>query len=185
MTKRCWRPEEQSSTDKTGKLMADIFLETSRLVLKPICIADAPFVFAYRSEAIVNRYQGWIPSSLADVYEFIDSWVAKQINLPDSWFQLVINLKNSGELIGDVGIHFLKDKYSEVELGITLAEAHHGKGYASEALRVVINFLSDEHGKTRFCASIDPRNESSIKLFSRLGFKRETLIEESFSRFQI
>lgn len=159
--------------------MDAISLETGRLLLRPIQAADAPALFAYRSDAETNQYQGWIPTNISEVEAFIDR-LPTSFNQPDSWFQLAIIEKENNQLIGDVGIHFLGgNNNQQVELGCTLAKAQHGKGYASETLKCVIASLFHELDKHRMIGSIDPANAGSIALMKRLGFRKEAHFKES------
>jgi RimJ/RimL family protein N-acetyltransferase len=52
------------------------------------------------------------------------------------------------------------------EIGIFIFAAHQRQGYATAALRQIIN----EHAGTRLLANIAPGNSASIALFARLGF---------------
>lgn len=160
--------------------MSEIRLETSRLVLRPMALSDSVAVLEYRSHAEINRFQGWIPKCIEDVHYFIKHRISPEFNRPGTWFQMVIVRKDNGELIGDLGIHFTEEQSSQVELGVTLAKAQHRQGFATEALKEVIDHLFLKIGKRKIVVSIDPRNESSIKLFQRLGFEQEALVEKSY-----
>jgi RimJ/RimL family protein N-acetyltransferase len=151
-------------------------LETKRTILRPIRSEDNEEVFKYRSDSETNKYQGWIPISLDDVSEFIAK-NPSEFNLPDTWFQLVITEKDSGKIIGDIGIHFIGNQ--QAEIGCTLAKYAHGNGYASEALKAVIDYLFKKLNKHRIIGSIDPKNENSIKLLERLGFRKEAHFKQS------
>ncbi|HLN72440.1 MAG: GNAT family N-acetyltransferase [Methylococcaceae bacterium] len=153
--------------------------ETKRLLLRPIEKSDAEAVFHYRSDARVNRYQGWIPASISDVHYFINYKVSREMNLPGTWVQFVLIHKDQNQIIGDIGIHFLSADTFQVEMGCTLDQLYHGKGYASEALKQMIHYLFHVLDKRRIIASIDPGNESSIQLFERLGFRKEAHFRES------
>jgi RimJ/RimL family protein N-acetyltransferase len=157
-----------------------IELRTDRLILRAIDKKDANAIFKYRSDEITNQYQGWIPKKLEDVYDFIKK-IATEINIVDTWFQLVIISRETGELIGDIGIHFLDIENKQVEIGCTLGKSQHGKGYAIEALKQVMEFLFNQLDKHRIIASIDPNNIQSVRLMERLGFRKEAHFKESIS----
>jgi RimJ/RimL family protein N-acetyltransferase len=152
---------------------------SERLIMRMIQSGDADQVFQYRSNAHVNQYQGWIPGIIEEVHYFISHKVAPQMNLPGTWAQWVIIRKDTQQLIGDIGIHFLPSDSFQAELGCTLDILHQGNGFATEALSETINFLFDNLNKRRIIASIDPRNRSSIRLFERLGFRKEAHFKES------
>jgi RimJ/RimL family protein N-acetyltransferase len=156
-----------------------IQIVSERLILRPIQLEDSELIYSYRSNSAINQYQGWIPKTLGDVHDFITKHTSPEINLPGSWFQLVIIKKDDLELIGDLGIHFLDLSGFQVELGITLSEKHQGNGFATEALTGAISFLFNHLKKHRIIASIDPRNLKSIQLFERLNFRKEAHFKQS------
>ena len=151
-------------------------IKTNRLIIRPIHIEDRIDIFKYRSDAETNKYQGWIPESIEDIYAFI---IKNPVvfNTPDTWFQLTVILAETNEIIGDIGVHFVGEE--QCELGCTLSKNVHNKGYASEALRAIINVLFAKLNKHRITASIDPRNSASLKLFERLNFRKEAHFKQS------
>jgi RimJ/RimL family protein N-acetyltransferase len=60
------------------------------------------------------------------------------------------------------------------ELGIFIFKQHQGSGYGPEALRN----LMWRTGKRKYIANINPRNERSAYLFSRLGFVPSQVVYE-------
>ena len=149
---------------------------TGRLHLRPVSIDDKDSMYSYRADPETNKYLSLIPKSVEDVAEFIGK-TSVEVNVPGTWYQLVIIQKDSGVLIGDIGIHFLDN--SQVEIGYTLDKQFRGKGYGTEALRKVIDYLLNNLNKHRIIASIDPTNEKSIRLIERLGFRKEAHFVES------
>lgn len=145
-------------------------LTTERLVLRPFTAADAPAFAAYRSDPDVARYQGWAaPFPLAQAEEFVREVGAADPTEP-GWFQYAVEA--DGVLVGDVGVG-LHDNRMQAEVGYTLATAHQGRGYATEAVRRVLAHLFDERGLHRVAAECDARNERSARLLTRLGFRQE------------
>ncbi len=144
-------------------------VESQRLILRPMEMEDAEAVYSYRSDKETNRYQGFIPENMEELL----AWMKKRpnsFNEPNSWFQLAIISKDSKQLIGDVGIHFLEDE-KICELGCTLIKEEHGKGYAKEALEHVIQALFEEWNKVEIRVQFLPDNQSSAQLVKALGFE--------------
>lgn len=156
-----------------------VTLTTERLILRPICLNDAGEIFHYRSDSVTNQYQGWIPENIEDVQYFIKNRVSKIIDKNGTWFQFVITLKQSGELIGDIGLHFFDKENKQVEIGCTLNKNYHNEGYASEAMGEVIKYVFNILNKHRIIASIEPGNLSSIRLVRRLNFRKEAHFRQS------
>ena len=151
-------------------------ITSPRLLLRPIQPSDAPALFAYRSDAETNQYQGWVPSELSDAEAFI-ARNPTAFNQPDTWFQLAIELQGTNTMIGDIGIHFIDDE--QCELGVTLSKKHHGKGYANEAMQATITHLFGVLNKHRITGSVDPRNAASMNLLEALGFRKEAHFKQS------
>jgi RimJ/RimL family protein N-acetyltransferase len=144
---------------------------TPRLRLRTLAQRDAEEMFAYRSCPEVIQYQSCGSKSLDDVHAFIKNMSSVELGAP-GWNQLAIELLSDGSLIGDCGIHILDDSRM-TEIGITLAPAHQSKGYATEALKAVLDLLFVRLNKHRVMASVDPRNLASMALMTRLGLRKE------------
>lgn len=149
-----------------------MILETQRLIIRAISAEDKNAVYSYRSNTEINQYLSFVPESLENVAAFIAK-NPKEFNLPETWFQLVLTLKNTNEVIGDVGVHFFGAENKQIELGYTLNSMYQNKGFATEALVKVIDFLFTDLKKHRIVLSIDPENKASIQLAERLTFRKE------------
>ena len=160
-------------------MISKITLTTQRLLLRPISPNDAEAIFHYRSDVKTNRFQGWIPKSIEDVHYFINNRVSPFIDQNGTWFQFAVTLKQDGEFIGDIGLHFFDKENKQVEIGCTLSKDYHGKGYAAEAMEEILNYLFLVLNKHRIIASVDPRNKSSIRLVKRLHLRKEAHFKES------
>ncbi|MCF8332252.1 MAG: GNAT family N-acetyltransferase, partial [Bacteroidales bacterium] len=124
-------------------------LKTKRLVLRPVSAHDKAALFAYRRDKTTNCYQGcWIPENEEEAAAFIAKF-AKEMNVPGSWFQFVIAEKGQQRIIGDLGIRFPDNDVHQVEVGCTLSKEYHNRGYASEALSRVIDYVFGELQKHR------------------------------------
>jgi len=145
---------------------------TSRLAIDRLAPSDAPEMFEYRSDPAVCRYQAFEPASMADVESFIAETQQVTFDSPGTWFQLAIRLRDTGRLIGDLGVHFLEAE-RQVEIGFTLSPSYQGQGFATEAVRGLLSFLLCDCGKHRVLASVDPRNGPSVRLLRRVGMRQE------------
>jgi len=152
---------------------------TQRLCLNALVAADAPAMFDYRRQPEVARYQSFEPHTLAQVEAFIDGQAGRSFDTPGTWYQLAVRLKDSGPLVGDIGLHFVDDAPRQVEMGFTIAPNYHRQGYGAEAVRAVLGHLFEIRGKHRVIASVDPRNEASVRLCERLGLRLEARFRQS------
>lgn len=83
-------------------------------------------------------------------------------------------------MLGDCGFHVLGPEPRQVEFGISLVPEYQGHGYATEALRLLLDYLFFQLGKHRAFCSVDPRNVRSIALMVRVGMRKEAHFVKSF-----
>jgi len=155
----------------------EIYISTERLFLRSVKLSDAVSIIRYRSNPIVYTYQNWKPETLEDVKSFIRESISSVPNIPNTWHQLGIFIKENRELIGDIGIHFIDNL--QVEIGFTLSLEYQSKGYATEAVVEIINYMFYTLKKHRVIASVDPRNTKSISLLNRIGMRKEAHFRKS------
>ncbi|PWK85250.1 GNAT family N-acetyltransferase [Fulvimonas soli] len=103
-------------------------LTTPRLRLDRLRAAAAAALFAYRADPTMARFQGWRPGAIEDAARFIEQQRGIAFGAPGSWFQFALRRRDSGELAGDLGLHFVDE--AAVELGIALAPAQQGREWA-------------------------------------------------------
>ncbi len=148
--------------------------------MRPIEMSDAPVFYSYRSNAEINQYQGFIPKSIEETESFISKLLKSEFGKGDSWFQFAVIKRSSNSMIGDIGVHFIGKDSFQAEIGGTLMQEEHKKGYAIESLKRVMEYLFVEHNKHRIIASIDPRNKASINMVESLGMRKEAHFVKSY-----
>ena len=155
----------------------DVEWLTPRLRLDALHAADTDALFAYRGDPDVARYQGWQPASREEAADWIEALVAEPV--PGQWWQRAIRLRESGELIGDLGLSLPADETGSVEFGVTIAPAQQGRGYAGEAVRAALGWAF-ALGANRAVASVDPRNTACVALLCSLSMRQEAHFRESY-----
>lgn len=148
-------------------------ITTERLALRQLTPTDAHKIYEYRARPEVSRYQCWGIESKAEIKSQIESLAVTEPGTPGPWYQIGIVLRLTGELIGDCGFRVVETDPRQAEFGISLDPGYQRLGYATEALRAVLNYLLLEMGKHRAFGSVDPRNLRSIKLMQRVGMRKE------------
>ena len=148
-------------------------LETQRLCIRQFQDSDLELFWAYRNDPDIARYQGWdVPFSRENASEFVAEMKAKEPDVRGEWFQVAIEARSSGEMIGDLA-YFLKTDDSQAYIGYTVARPHWRKGYGLESARRLLDYLFAELGLHRVIAITDVENVSSFSMLDRLGFRRE------------
>jgi RimJ/RimL family protein N-acetyltransferase len=159
--------------------MAFAGILTERLALRDLRDSDAGRIFEYRSRPEVSRFQSWGTESSDEIRRYIRGIANSEIGVPGSWHQIGIDLLASHELIGDCGLRVLDTDPRQAEIGITLAPEHQSRGYATEAVRALLDYIFTTFKMHRVFASVDPRNLPSIHLMERVGMRKEAHFIES------
>jgi RimJ/RimL family protein N-acetyltransferase/quercetin dioxygenase-like cupin family protein len=155
-------------------------LRTPRLHLRPFVASDAITLAGYRSDPEVARYQGWeAPYGIEQAEAFVASMARVVPGTPGAWYQLAVCLRESGEPVGDVAFRVLTDEPAQAEIGYTLARPHQGCGYATEAVRGLLDHLFGTLQLHRVRAICDLENPASARVLERLGFRREGQFREN------
>ena len=108
-----------------GVQMCEIKIQTKRLVIRDLDIADAEPVFKYRSDDAISRYQTFAPKSLDEVIQFIEE-NTNSFNIQGNWYQVGIYRNN--QIIGDAGIHFIGSENKQCEIGYTIRKKYQRQG---------------------------------------------------------
>ena len=159
--------------------MAGPEILTQRLRLSQLVASDAPAMFDYRSDPEVCRYQSFEPGALADVEAFIGGMQSHAFDTAGTWYQVAIRLQEPDLLVGDIGAHFTAADPRQVEIGFTVAPRYQGQGFGTEAVSGLLGFLLLDCKKHRVFASVDPRNEPSLRLLRQVGMRKEAHFRQS------
>jgi [ribosomal protein S5]-alanine N-acetyltransferase len=71
------------------------------------------------------------------------------------------------------------------EVGYTIFPEFRGRGYATEACRVLLEWARREHGVQHFISSIEPSNAPSIRVIEKLGFTPTGTVVDGEAIFQL
>ncbi len=148
-------------------------IETSRLRLRHFRDTDLVLFMAYRNDPEVARYQGWEGTSEPEARAFIQEQKEVQPGMPGQWFQIAVELKETGMLVGDCALKIEEHDERQAEIGYTLSRAYQGRGIASEAVSCVLEYAFVTLGLHRVIAITDCENVASVALLERLGLRCE------------
>lgn len=145
-------------------------IETARLRLRKPQSSDAEAIFTrYASDPMVTRYLGWPRHrTLTDTHEFLSFSASQWEKWPAGPF-LIEDLA-SGRLLGSTGLDFT-DRL-RASTGYVLAQDSWGQGYASEALRAILD-LSTQHQLEYLYALCHAVHIASRRVLERCGFSLE------------
>ncbi len=152
-------------------------LVTPRLVLRRSRPEDARAISGYRSDPDVHRYQGWDRTDVAGVGAEIEEMARRAPGEPDGWVQLSVELREGGELVGDVGLSLVGGEPGVIKVGYTIAPAFQGRGYATEAVGALVAYAFDVLGAEVVRAHASAENAASIRVAEKVGMSLVERIE--------
>lgn len=142
-----------------------------RVVLRRLAAGDLASFQAYRHDAVIGLYQGWMPEPDAQALAFIETMASTALFAPGAWFQVGIADERTDRLIGDIGWCVATDGAS-AEIGFSLCAQSQGQGLATEAVGAALRLLFAHTGVASVIGITDARNTASVRLLERLGMRR-------------
>lgn len=165
------------------------WLETRRLVLRPLSLADAADAHRlFDADPEVWAFEPGAPMSRAERERWVEIR-AHEAHTPTGragLFGRALVLGASGGLVGCAGLSAVVVPGGlaaggddgpglaslEVELWYRLGRAHWGRGYATEACRRLLRLAFEEVGLPRVFCATQRGNARSLALLARLGLER-------------
>ena len=139
-------------------------LKTLRLLLRRHVPEDAGLLYrSFGTDAAMVRYSGWNPYATPElaremVLRFIDSYADLRFY---GWA-----IERERRMIGTIGAYDFDKEKNQIEVGFSIERASWGKGYAAEALRSVLEYLTVQEGiahVTAWCASDNIASKQTLE----------------------
>lgn len=172
-----------------------------RLVLREFAPDDWPQVHAYACREDTVRHLPWGPNQEEDSREFVARSMAAAREVPRPEYTLAVTTrprpplgedpsrwaarsdKARGLLIGGISLTLFPPPAAEASLGYCLHPDYWGRGFATEAARLMIAWGFQNLGLKRIGATCDEENQASWRVLEKLGAVRTQRRErDRFSR---
>lgn len=154
-------------------------LETARLLLKPIELADAPAIQAiFPRWEIVRHLDAWVPWPYPDdgAERYLKDFLLGAIAAGRAWTWTIRTKAEPDRLIGVIDLFDWPDD----NRGFWIDPACQGQGYASEAAAAVTDYWFDVLGKPvmRIPKAVD--NHASRRISEKQGMRLIARIEKNY-----
>lgn len=152
-------------------------LESDRLILRKFKMDDAEGMYNnWASDPECNKYLNWnLHKSMEETKALIRLWINEYDNGSCNW---VVELKDSGEIIGSISVMTILKKHSTAELGYCYGSKYWGNGYATEALRAVIEYLLTECDFYLVEARHISGNPASGRVMEKAGMHKDAVLRD-------
>lgn len=152
-------------------------LETERLLLRKIKLEDAEDMFNnWASDPKSSEMLDWDVHENVEVTKaIITYWIKEYENGHYNW---VVELKDTHEIIGNITAVKYSEKNRTCEIGYCYGSKYWRHGYASEALRRVIEFFLNETTIKLVEARHILSNPNSGRVMAKAGMTKEATLRK-------
>lgn len=135
---------------------------------------DAEHFFLINRERDVDRNleMVWPPSSLARQKSWVEE-ATKDGFGTNFEFKFIIEELESGEVVGSIDTHHCNPRQGTFEYGLAVREQFRGRGFASEAILMVLRYYFQELRFRKAEPGVFAFNDASMRLHEKLGFVHE------------
>jgi aminoglycoside 6'-N-acetyltransferase len=153
----------------------------ARVTLEPMRDDDVDDLYAMQSDPEVCRYLLYEPRTREQVEQVLARDRPRtRLAEPDDYVQPAIRDEH-GRFAGTMYLVIKSVDDRTAEIGWILRPEAQGRGYASEAARLLLDFAFEQLELHRVYAELDPRNTASVALCERLGMRHEGhFVEDMF-----
>ena len=155
-------------------------VRTARLVLRQFDADDLEPLLALHSDPEAVRYVPYPPRDRAAVTSVLErKTTSTAFRQEGDLIELAVTLAENATLVGDVLLVLRSVEHETLEVGYIFSPAHGGQGYATEAVRALLDLAFSELGARRVVARVDVRNTPSRALLAGLGVRLEAHLVEN------
>ena len=122
-------------------------------------------------------YEPWGPNSSDQTMDFIRIAIKESYRFPRVIFELAITLKPQRQLIGGCGFRMDEYQSGKGNVGYIIHPDHWNQGYATEAAKGLINFMTDNRYIVEVEATCDVLNLASQRVLEKCGLRRISRID--------
>lgn len=157
----------------------DLPIYTDRLQLRAFEKSDLDGVMAYYSLPEVQRYLDWKARDRVEVKEGLDAMCSqRRLNRPGDTLTLAVVRKSDDLLAGQVSLRWTDATAAQAELRFVFNPLYRRQGYATEAVRALLDIGFDDFGFHRVFARCGADNRRSARLLKAIGMRLEAHYRE-------
>lgn len=150
-----------------------ITLKSERLILREINEGDLDFIHQLHSLPEVDQYNTLgIPENKLATEKLLFEWLEAMAQIPKNRYVFLIENSNQ-ESMGLLGLNNGKPNYSKAEIWYKLHPHFWTKGFATEAVKLILEFGFNQLQLHRIEAGCAVGNIGSIKVLEKAGFTKE------------
>ena len=119
----------------------------------------------------------WPPVSLARIRKDVEEKMLLRFER-DEFFWVIED--PTGSAVGSISTHRCEPRTGVFRYGVSVAREHRRRGYASEAVTLVLKYYFEELRYQKCLVGVHSNNPASVALHEKLGFRREGTLRRMF-----
>jgi [ribosomal protein S5]-alanine N-acetyltransferase len=148
-------------------------LTGKRIILRELQDSDWQGIHDYASQEQACRFQPWGPNTEEETKSFVQEALEDAKRNPRTRFFFVIQDSQNHELLGAVELN-IRDLHNQAgDIGYIINPKSWGKGFATEAAELVIQYGFEVLKLHRIFATCNPGNNGSARVLEKLGMTKE------------
>ncbi|WP_104664398.1 GNAT family N-acetyltransferase [Ensifer adhaerens] len=159
--------------------LSEVRISTDRLVIRPFAPDDFPAFFAYHSLPEVYRYLYQEPLDETAARAKFAKASLPRLDDDGDVAVFAVERREDGALIGEVLLKLASRAAEQAETGYIFNPDFAGKGYATEAMKAILDLGFSTLKFHRIFARLDALNKGSVGVVERLGMRREAHLIEN------
>ncbi len=148
-------------------------LQGKLIALRKLRRSDADSIQRHANNRDIARFLPRLPFpyTLQEARKWIT--LTPRLAREDKAYNLGIEDVESGKIVGMIGLRSINRQDRNAEVGYWVGTSFQRRGYAGEALDLILKFAFKELRLARVYAVVHQKNVASVKLLERIGFVRE------------
>lgn len=154
-------------------------IETERLILRRFKRSDSTDMLKYwiSIAEVQENYGEPVYKTKVEINEVLDKWISSYDNY--DFYRWAIILKDSKINIGQIAFYKVNSRNHKVDVEYCIGKEFWGNGYATEALKGVINDTFKNMSYNRIQAFHRSENKSSGRVLEKAGMKYEGTLRQN------
>ncbi len=153
--------------------MRHIVLEGEKVCLATPERKDIKKIYEYYGKWELRRHLGEPRSNFPVFYEDEEKFYEEIIENKNRKEEIILAIieKESNELVGLIGLYGIRWVSRSAEIECWIGKEYWGKGYATEAVRLMLKYAFEYLNLNKVWAGVIEGNKASIRVLEKNGFK--------------
>lgn len=148
-----------------------------KVVLREYRQEDLSALRAWVNDTETTKYLGGTYRRVQS-WEETEEWLSRRLSGDAGGEGYVIADKETMKYLGQIDLMMIDPIARKAEMAIVLSPAHQGKGYAKEAVRLLVNYAFQTMNLHKVHLKCAEKNERAVSLYKNAGFETEGVLRD-------